>query len=128
MDSDSTTIAAISTPPGAGWHWYHQDERCAAALPVLKDIFRPVSSACSFDSHRFYYGTIRSPDNGRLLDEVLVVYMKGPRTYTREDVVEIHCHGSYLVLQSILDLMLGFGIDLASSGRIHQTGFFKRTY
>ncbi len=121
---DSTTIAAISTPPGAGGIGIIRMSG-ARALPVLKDIFYPVSSRCTFESHRFYYGTIKSPGDGRLFDEVLVVYMKGPRTYTREDVVEIHCHGSYLVLQSVLDLVLGFGIDLASPGEFTKRAFLN---
>jgi tRNA modification GTPase len=51
------------------------------------------SAQLEFESHRIYYGHIVNPDNERLLDEVLVSAMKAPRTYTREDVVEINAHG-----------------------------------
>ena len=123
-DSDSTTIAAISTPLGAGGIGIIRMSG-PAALPVLKTIFHPLSPACSYDSHRFYYGKIRAPETGLLLDEALVVYMSAPRTYTREDVVEVHCHGSYLVLQSILELILSQGIDLAAPGEFTKRAFLN---
>ncbi len=123
-DSDSTTIAAISTPLGAGGIGIIRMSG-PASLTVLKAIFHPLSSACSYDSHRFYYGKIRSPGNNLLLDEALVVYMRAPRTYTREDVVEVHCHGSYLVLKSILDLTLSLGIDLAAPGEFTKRAFLN---
>jgi tRNA modification GTPase len=123
-DPDSTTIAAISTPPGAGGIGIIRMSG-PAALFVLKAVFQPLSSSCRFASHRFYYGTIRNPENGRLLDEVLAVYMKAPKTYTREHVVEIHCHGSYFVLQSILDLILTFDIDLATPGEFTKRAFLN---
>ena len=123
-ESGGTTIAAISTPPGAGGIGIIRMSG-PKSLNILKNIFHPVSSGCSFASHQFYYGAIKSPEDGRLLDEVLVVYMKSPRTYTREDVVEIHCHGSYLVLQSVLDLILGFGIYLAAPGEFTKRAFLN---
>ncbi len=123
-ESASTTIAAISTPPGAGGIGIIRMSG-PESLPRLKDIFHPVSAACTFESHRFYYGTIKAPDTGQLLDEVLVVYMAAPRTYTREDVVEIHCHGSYLVLQSVLDLILGYDIYLADPGEFTKRAFLN---
>jgi len=123
-NEDSTTIAAISTPPGAGGIGIIRMSG-SRSLVVLKEIFNPVSTDCSFESHRFYYGTVRSPESSRILDEVLVVYMRSPKTYTREDVVEIHCHGSYLVLQSILDLVLDSGVDLAAPGEFTKRAFLN---
>jgi len=124
QDSGSTTIAAISTPPGAGGIGIIRLSG-PGSLRALKEIFHPASATCTFESHRFYYGTITSPDRGQLLDEVLVVFMAAPRTYTREDVVEIHCHGSYLVLQSVLDTILGCGISLAAPGEFTKRAFLN---
>ena len=123
-DSDISTIAAISTPPGAGGIGVVRLSG-ACSLQVLKKIFKPVGSCCSFDSHTFYYGSVVVPKSGRMLDEVLVVYMQSPRSYTREDVVEIHCHGSYLVLKSILELVLTLGVDLAEPGEFTKRAFLN---
>lgn len=121
---DSITIAAISTPPGSGGIGIIRmsGER---SLSALQQIFRPLDVACVFESHKFYYGHIVSPFNDKILDEVLVVYMRAPRTYTREDVVEIHCHGSYLVLQNVLELILSLGIELATPGEFTKRAFLN---
>lgn len=122
--SDNSTIAAISTPPGAGGIGIIRMSG-PGSLAVLKKIFHPVSSTSLFESHRFYYGTIIDPSQNQLLDEVLVVYMQSPRTYTREDVVEIHCHGSHLVLQSILEVILALDVVLAAPGEFTRRAFLN---
>jgi tRNA modification GTPase len=119
---DNETIAAISTPPGSGGIGIIRISG-SDALPVLKKIFRPYRSSCSFSSHTMFYGNIHQPDDGKILDEVLAVFMQSPRSYTCEDVVEIHCHGSFLVLQNILELILSLGVSLAEPGE-----FTKRAY
>ena len=124
LPEDSTTIAAISTPPGAGGIGIIRMSGPQAG-PVLEQLFVPASSSCRFKSHRLHYGTIRSPQSKQVLDEVLVVFMKGPKTYTREDVVEIHCHGSYLVLHSILELILSMGVELADPGEFTKRAFLN---
>jgi len=101
----SATIAAISTPPGSGGIGIIRMSG-ADVLRHLRVIFHPLDSHCPYDSHRLYYGHIIHPRDKKILDEVLAVYMAAPKTYTREDVVEIHCHGNYLALQSILELLL----------------------
>lgn len=121
---DTTTIAAISTPPGTGGIGIIRMSG-EQALPVLQKIFKPVDAKCVFISHRLYYGHIVEAGKNRILDEVLAVYMRGPRTYTREDVVEIHCHGSFLVLQSILELILSQGVALAAPGEFTKRAFFN---
>ncbi|MBE0584971.1 MAG: tRNA uridine-5-carboxymethylaminomethyl(34) synthesis GTPase MnmE [Desulfofustis sp.] len=122
--SDSTTIAAISTPPGAGGIGIIRLSG-PQALPLLKQVFHPADRRCAFTSHSLYYGKIVDPSSARLLDEVLAVYMKAPRTYTREDVVEIHGHGGHLVLQSILELLLACGADLAQPGEFTKRAFIN---
>ncbi len=102
------TIAAISTPVGAGGIGIIRMSG-DQALPLLKKVFQPKDSSCPYRSHQLYYGHIRQPGQGKIVDEVLAVYMAAPHTYTREDVVEIHCHGSFLVLQNVLELILANG-------------------
>lgn len=128
------TIAAIATPIGSGGIGIikisGQD-----AFSIAEAIFqrsrpslgvgRPEGEALIFPlkSHRLYHGYIVNPETGRVLDEVLLSAMKGPRTYTREDVIEINTHSGYIVMASILDLVLQKGARLADPGE-----FTKRAY
>jgi tRNA modification GTPase len=72
-----------------------------------------------------YYGWIIDPDSGSPVDEVLAVFMRAPNTYTREDVVEIQCHGSYLVLQEILSIITASGARLAEPGEFTKRAFLN---
>lgn len=121
---ENSTIAAISTPPGAGGIGIIRISG-PAALQVIQTLFKPYSSPCPFHSHTLYYGHIIDPQAGKLLDEVMVVFMKAPKTYTREDVVEVHCHGSFLVLQNILECILGQGVELAEPGEFTKRAFLN---
>ncbi len=118
------TIAAVSTPVGAGGIGVIRISG-DQALSLLKNIFEPRDRSCPYRSHQLYYGHIRQPDEGKIIDEVLAVYMAAPRTYTREDVVEIHCHGSFLVLQNVLELILANGASLASPGEFTKRAFLN---
>ena len=122
--ADTTTIAAISTPPGAGGIGIIRISG-PHALPILQTVFRPLSAACTFASHQLYYGWIVRPADGKILDEVLAVAMHAPRTYTRDDIAEIHCHGSFLVLQAILELILSLGASLAEPGEFTKRAFLN---
>ncbi len=123
MDN-SDTIAAISTPPGSGGIGIIRMSG-AQSLAHLQTVFQPLDKSCSFDSHRLYYGCVVHPDSNKTLDEVLAVYMAAPKTYTREDVVEIHCHGNFLVLQSILELLLALGVRLADPGEFTKLAYLN---
>ena len=118
------TIAAISTPPGAGGIGIIRISG-SQALPLLKTIFQPKDSSCPYTSHKLYYGHIRHPQQDKILDEVLAVYMAAPHTYTREDIVEVHCHGSFLVLQNVLELILANGATLAAPGEFTKRAFLN---
>ena len=123
MDS-SDTICAISTPPGAGGIGIIRISG-PRALVHLQAIFHPQDTNCSFDSHRLYYGHIVHPRKNKTLDEVLAVFMAAPATYTREDVVEIHCHGNFLVLQSVLELLVSLGVRLAEPGEFTKLAYLN---
>lgn len=118
------TIAAISTPPGAGGIGIIRMSG-SHALPILQLLFTPKDSSCTYRSHQLYYGHIHHPEKGNILDEVMAVIMKAPRSYTKEDVVEIHCHGSFLVLQNILDLIVSNGAILAAPGEFTKRAFLN---
>lgn len=120
----SDTICAISTPPGAGGIGIIRISGLQA-LDHLQAIFHPRDKDCSFDSHRLYYGHIVHPQKNKILDEVLTVFMAAPATYTREDVVEIHCHGNFLVLQSILELLVSLGARLAEPGEFTKLAYLN---
>ncbi len=113
------TIAAIATSVGeAGIGIVRLSGRDAQA--ILRRIFRPASSPkgldASFESHRVYYGHAVDPSNGAAIDEVLATCMLAPRSYTREDVVEIHCHGGPVPLQRVLLATLQAGARPAMPG------------
>ncbi len=118
------TICAISTPPGeAGIGIVRISGQ--ESYPILKRIFRPKSKTEVLLSHRFYLGKIVDPKTEKEVDEVLAVYMKAPKTYTREDVVEIHSHGGYFVQQKILSLVLEQGARLAEPGEFTKRAFLN---
>ena len=91
------TIAAISTPVGEGGIGIVRISG-PEALPIAERIFLRRTSG-GFQSHRFYYGDIRHSGSDELLDEGFCVFMRAPNSFTREDVVELHCHGGYLLVQ-----------------------------
>ena len=140
MTPNSDTITAIATSGGKGGIGIVKISGLNA-FAVAKAIFRPIDrrqdsktnallanqgkkrKAFEFESHRLYYGHIFDPQNGVMLDEVLLSAMKAPQTYTREDVVEINAHGGAVVLDAILQLVLKMGARLAEPGEFTQRAF-----
>jgi tRNA modification GTPase len=120
------TIAAIATPPGPGGIGIIRISG-PLSLNILKQLFKAhhKKDFRKPGSHRLHYGWIIDPHNDSPVDEVLAVYMQAPNTYTREDVVEIQCHGSYLVLQEILALILNQGARLAEPGEFTKRAFLN---
>lgn len=95
------------------------------ALNMARKIFSPKDPARSLTSHTLRYGWIKDPDSGHPVDEVLLSYMAAPRTYTREDVIEINCHSGYAVLNRILELVLAAGARLAQPGEFTRRAFLN---
>lgn len=118
------TICAISTPLGEGGIGIVRISG-PLSLKILRSIFVPRSSVENFLSHRFYLGKVLDPRTKKVLDEVLAVYMKAPRTYTREDVVEIHTHGGPYVQNRILSVILALGARLAEPGEFTKRAFLN---
>ena len=94
------------------------------SLPTLLRFFKPTTPFDQPRSHQLYHGHICNTE-GHLLDEVLAVYMRGPKSYTGEDVVEIHCHGGQLILRNILDLFINAGLTLAQPGEFTLRAFLN---
>ncbi len=117
------TIAAISTPVGEGGIGIVRVSGAEAEL-VAARIFSKKGSG-GLESHRFYYGEIRDPDNGEVVDEAMAVLMRAPRSYTREDVLEIQCHGGYLLVRKVLELVLRHGARPAEPGEFTRRAFLN---
>ncbi len=124
--SAEETIAAIATPPGPGGIGIIRISG-PESLSIFQKLFLPrqKKSPQVYESHRMYYGWIVNPENSTPIDEVLAVFMRAPNTYTREDVVEIQCHGSYLVLQEILRIIISDKARLAEPGEFTKRAFLN---
>ncbi|HNR65820.1 MAG TPA: tRNA uridine-5-carboxymethylaminomethyl(34) synthesis GTPase MnmE, partial [Atribacterota bacterium] len=116
---EEDTIVAISTPPGIGGISIVRMSG-PLSIEIASKIFlyqgKVKKSPHEFHSHRIYYGTIIQPGEGALIDEVLLVVMRKPKTYTREDIVEINCHGGYLVVNKVLEIVIKMGARIAEAG------------
>lgn len=115
------TIAAISTPIGAGGIGIVRLSG-KSSLKIIKEIFL---SKKRLSSHRLIYGKIIDPEKHCIIDEAFVCYMKAPKTYTREDVVEINIHSSFPVLSEILSLVIRKGARLAEPGEFTKRAFLN---
>lgn len=115
------TIAAIATPLGAGGMGVVRVSGDEALKVVLK-VFSP-SNAEAIKDHTVTYGVLVDPVDGVEFEEVMVTYMAGPRSYTREDVVEIGCHGGVTAVRSTLSALISSGARLAEPGEFTFRAF-----
>ena len=122
--SSEPTIAALATPAGPGGIGVLRISGTEAHA-ILARLFVPTRPRAHLTGHRLTHGWIVHPDRRTPIDEVLAVVMHAPHTYTREDVAEIHCHGSSLLLQEILDLVLAAGARLATPGEFTKRAFLN---
>ena len=118
------TIAAISTSCGEGGIGIVRLSG-KKALAIAEKVFIPGSKerVREFKSHTLHYGKICV--KGQLLDEVLLSLMRRPKSYTREDVVEINCHGGTVALGKVLELVLANGARLAQPGEFTKRAFLN---
>ena len=113
------TIAAISTAFGnAGIAILRISGK--ESLPILKKVFEPKGA--KFKSRKFYYGKIVGKKR-EVIDEVLAVFFKAPKSYTREDMAEIHCHGGFVTAKKILEEALDEDARMASPGEFTERAF-----
>lgn len=127
-----STIAAISTPVGRGAIGIVRISG-PETIPLIGKIFirkeislchqeRPVSR---LKSHHIYYGNIADPETNLIVDEVLVLVMRAPKSYTREDVVEIQSHAGPAVIKKILQIVIKNGADHAEPGEFTKKAFLN---
>src|SRR5947207_1973938 len=122
------TITAIATPPGPGGIGIIRisgSDAFAIALPLLRSAAQRAPFTDIPPSHQLTYAHLVDPITDETLDEVLVAFMSAPRTYTREDVVEIQGHGGPLVLQRILRAVLAQGARMANPGEFTLRAFLN---
>ncbi|PZU99401.1 MAG: tRNA uridine-5-carboxymethylaminomethyl(34) synthesis GTPase MnmE [Pseudanabaena sp.] len=94
------------------------------ALKIAKEIFK-AGNKQTWESHRILYGYITHPHTHTVIDESLLLIMKAPRSFTREDVVEFHCHGGIMAVQQVLNLCLEQGARLAEAGEFSLRAFLN---
>lgn len=118
------TIAAISTPPGEG---AISIVRLSGdqAVAIADKVFKANKSLADVASHTINYGHLFDPRTEQLVDEVMVSVMRAPKTFTREDVIEINCHGGIVVVNQILQLLLRQGARLAEPGEFTKRAFLN---
>lgn len=121
---EDDTIAAIATPYGESGIGIVRISG-PKAMQVAQRVFRPKSGPATLTSHHIRYGEIYDPEGEQVIDEVLLTFMAAPRTYTREDVVEINCHGGFLVLQRVLEVVLRQGARGAVPGEFTKRAFLS---
>ncbi len=118
------TICAISTPYGSGGIAVVRVSG-ASAIQIVDSLFyarKPLTEAAAYTVH---YGEIRREAGGEILDQVLVSVFRAPHSFTGEDVVEIACHGSMYIQQTLLQWLVDAGCQLAKAGEFTQRAFLN---
>lgn len=120
------TIAAIATAPGEGGIGIIRISG-KDALNILDKIYRTKSGNKfkEFNSHTVKYGYIIDTSTEELIDECIALYMKAPKTYTKEDVVEINCHGGVVSTRKVLEAVLNSGARLSEPGEFTKRAFLN---
>jgi tRNA modification GTPase len=117
------TIVAIATPPGRGGIGVVRlsgPEATAIAKPMVR-----LAHADGFQPNRAYFGELIDPTTNDRIDEVVVIYFAKPHSYTTDDVVEISCHGSPVVLKYVLEMAVARGARLAEPGEFTMRAFLN---
>lgn len=124
MNEEKETIVAISTSLGEGGIGIVRLSG-PRSLAIADQIFKGKNTLkpSEVSTHTLHYGHIAS--NGEVLDEVLLTVMRAPLTYTREDVVEINCHGGIILLKKVMELTLKEGARLAEPGEFTKRAFLN---
>jgi len=122
---EQDTIAAIATPPGEGGVAIVRVSGIDAERIAQRIFTRSRGRNGSLRSHLLYHGIIRDPQTESVVDEVLLTIMRQPRSYTGEDVVEVHCHGGAFLARQILGLILTQGARQAEAGEFTKRAFLN---
>lgn len=120
------TIAAIATPPGIGGVGIIRVSG-KDSFSIVNTLFRSAGTVPLGErpNRTVQYGTIVDPEANKTIDEVLLLLMHGPHSYTAEDVVEIQCHGGIVPVQQILKLLVRHGVRMADAGEFTKRAFIN---
>jgi len=123
---EQDTICAVSTPPGAGGIGIIRISG-GKAIGIASKVFRlrRIKELVTAPSHTIHYGHVVDPATGETVDEALCSVMRAPSTYTREDVIEIHCHGGMMPLWRTLGLLISAGARQAEPGEFTKRAFLN---
>ena len=125
MQTEFDTIAAISTAPGEGAIGIVRISG-EDTIRIADEVYRLKDKRLKEQpSHTIHYGHIVDPKNDEVIDEVMVTVLRAPKTFTREDVVEINCHGGIVAINRILQLVLRMGARLAEPGEFTKRAFLN---
>jgi tRNA modification GTPase len=126
MDRLEDTIAAIATPYGEGGIGIIRVSG-EQTRNIIQQVFITSKGNRLKDhiSHKLYYGYIVDPRSKARIDEVMLAFMRKPRSYTREDSAEIFCHGGLIVLKTVLQQILASGARLAKPGEFTRRAFLN---
>ncbi len=120
----SGTIVAVSTPPGHGGIGIVRLSG-PEALAIALRFFRPKKISTRYSPGRAIFGSVADPADGRPFDEGFLLYFKGPRSYTGEDIVELNLHGSPVLLDEVVRLAVGEGARTAGPGEFTLRAFLS---
>jgi tRNA modification GTPase len=126
MNYPDDTVAAISTPIGQGGIGIVRISG-PKSLAIAERIFHSRKPGCLSGprSYSLRYGHIVNPADGGIIDEVILSVMRAPNSYTREDVVEINCHGGMVSVRETLELVLSLGARVAEPGEFTKRAFLN---
>jgi tRNA modification GTPase len=119
------TIAAIATAVAAGAGSVAIVRLSGPQAEAIGRCLFVAPGAQVWESHRVLYGHVVDPADGRRVDEALLLLMRAPRSFTREDVVEFHCHGGLIAVRRVLELVMAAGARLAGPGEFSQRAFLN---
>ena len=125
MQTEFDTIAAISTAPGEGAIGIVRISG-DLAISIASSIYQCGTKKIEEQkTHTIHYGHIVDPKSGEIYDEVMVSVLRAPKTFTREDIVEINCHGGIVAINRVLQLVLRMGARLAEPGEFTKRAFLN---
>ncbi len=121
---DLDTITSISTPMGEGAIGIVRLSG-SQAVEITDKLYKGKKPLAEVDSHTINYGHIIDPETNEVVEEVMVSVLRAPKTFTREDIVEINCHGGILTINRVLELTMTAGARMAEPGEYTKRAFLN---
>ncbi|OFR91370.1 tRNA modification GTPase [Staphylococcus sp. HMSC059F04] len=122
MDFD--TITSISTPMGEGAIGIVRLSG-PQAIEIGNKLYKGKYKLAEVDSHTINYGHIVDPETNEVVEEVMISVLRAPKTFTREDIIEINCHGGILTINRVLELTMTHGARMAEPGEYSKRAFLN---